>query len=83
MRDGVKITFGFMAGVAVASGAFLWLIRPKFENHVFDHGFHDGYFCGQEDIFEHIASEFGWRDYTDSDGYHPLLELGGRSGSTA
>jgi hypothetical protein len=52
---------------------FVWAVRPKYQNHVFDHGFHDGYFCGQEDIFEQIAAEFGW-EYDP--GYRALFKVG-------
>jgi hypothetical protein len=72
----MKIILAFVAGVALASGVFMWFVSPKYTNRVFDHGFHDGYFCGQEDIFEHVASEFGVGDYRDSDGHHPLFEVG-------
>jgi hypothetical protein len=40
---------------------------------VFDHGFHDGYFCGQEDIFEQIGVEFGW-EYDA--GHRALFKVG-------
>src|SRR5437879_4442124 len=78
----MKIVLVFVAGVALASAVFVWLVAPKYRNHVFDHGFHDGYYCGQEDIFEHIATEFGW-EWQDSDGFHPLFELGDSSGGAA
>jgi hypothetical protein len=73
MAAGMKIILAFVAGVALTSAVFAWLVSPRYTNRVFDHGFHDGYFCGQEDIFEQIAAEFGWEH---SAGHRALFKVG-------